>query len=125
MRARIADQAQAALPVPVQHQRLAQELDGLDRAVVQLPAAPMGCQYRRSNSPMGVPGPTLVSRSFSLTVSMAPPFACNFAGCPSLSRASTVSLAPTGRMGSQLQHGLLETTASYRAVLPCHTTSPA
>src|SRR6476646_272720 len=31
----------------------------------------IGCQYRRSSSPPGVPGPTRVSRSFSSLLSMA------------------------------------------------------
>jgi len=30
-----------------------------------------GCQYRRINTPIGVPGPTLVNLSFSLTLSIA------------------------------------------------------
>ena len=38
---------------------------------VKSAAMATGCQYRRSNSPAGVPGPTCVSNSFSSTVNIA------------------------------------------------------
>src|SRR5215510_9775470 len=84
-------------------------------------AAPIGCQYRRSNSPIGVPGPTFVNRSFSLTVSMAPPFAYNVASRALLSSCLTHPLsAQTGHTVSPLQHGLL---GDY-CIISCGLTLP-
>src|SRR5262245_60222000 len=47
---------------------------------------------------MGVPGPTLVQRSFSLTVSMTPPFACGLLAMP---HSASILLANRGNFQSR------------------------
>src|SRR5215470_15424180 len=60
---------------------------------------------------MGVPGPTLVKRSFSLTVSMTPPFACGLLALP---HSASILLANRDNFQSQSWENM--GTGAYPAI---------
>ena len=75
MRAEFVEQPDPAARVAERDEVLAQQPDAHGRAVGlrQLPASRAGIQYRRIAVPIGVPGPTRVSRSLSPRDSMPDP----------------------------------------------------